>query len=136
MLRTILKYGIILAIVSLLLAWIEFGHFMRHYSTNFFVFFIALIFTIIGIYIGSCLTKPNKSDFQKNINALNYLGISQREQEVLALIAKGQPNKLIARSLEISPNTVKTHIANLFEKLGAQNRTQVIHNARALNILP
>ena len=48
------------------------------------------------------------------------LGVSERELEVLSLIAAGQSNKEIARQLEVSPNTVKTHVANLFEKLGAQ----------------
>jgi DNA-binding CsgD family transcriptional regulator len=55
---------------------------------------------------------------------------------VLALLAKGSSNKLIARALGISPNTVKTHVARLFEKLEAQSRTEAIHKARALDLLP
>lgn len=55
---------------------------------------------------------------------------------MLAQLANGAPNKVIARQLGISPNTVKTHVARLFEKLGAANRTEAIARARALRIVP
>jgi ATP/maltotriose-dependent transcriptional regulator MalT len=55
---------------------------------------------------------------------------------VLELLAAGDANKEIARKLDISPNTVKTHIASLFGKLEVQRRTQAIQKARALRILP
>ncbi|MEF7615515.1 LuxR C-terminal-related transcriptional regulator [Aquincola sp. MAHUQ-54] len=50
--------------------------------------------------------------------------LSDREREVLALLADGQSNKLIARAMSISPHTVKRHVANLLDKLGVQTRTQ------------
>ena len=50
--------------------------------------------------------------------------------------AAGDANKEIARKLDISPNTVKTHIASLFAKLEVQRRTQAIQKARELRILP
>jgi len=62
--------------------------------------------------------------------------LSPRLIEVSHLLAEGRSNKEIARSLEISPNTVKTHIANLFEKLEVQRRTQAIQKARELSIVP
>ena len=58
------------------------------------------------------------------------------KDEVLDLLASGAANKVIARRLGISPNTVKTHVARLFEKLEAANRTEAIHKALALDILP
>ncbi len=51
-------------------------------------------------------------------------GLSAREQEVLALVATGQSNKSIARSLELSPHTVKRHVANVLTKLGVASRGQ------------
>lgn len=50
--------------------------------------------------------------------------LSDREREVLRLIAAGDSNKMIARSLEVSPPTVKRHVANILDKLGASARSQ------------
>ena len=50
--------------------------------------------------------------------------LSQRESEVLERIAAGDSNKLIARSLDISPHTVKRHVANILDKLGLSSRGQ------------
>jgi two-component system, NarL family, response regulator LiaR len=50
--------------------------------------------------------------------------LTPREQEVLALIARGMPNKLIARELGISEKTVKTHVGHVLAKLGVTDRTQ------------
>ncbi len=52
------------------------------------------------------------------------------------MLAAGHANKVIARRLDISPNTVKTHVARLYEKLEVASRTQAIGKARALDILP
>ena len=51
-------------------------------------------------------------------------GLSQREREVLALLVEGLPNKLIARRLEISEKTVKSHLTRVFRELGVTDRTQ------------
>lgn len=50
--------------------------------------------------------------------------LSARERDVLALIAEGLPNKLIARRLEISEKTVKAHLTRIFQTLGVTDRTQ------------
>ena len=50
--------------------------------------------------------------------------LSARESEVLALLVEGLPNKLIARRLEISEKTVKTHLTSIFRALGVTDRTQ------------
>ena len=64
------------------------------------------------------------------------LGLSERELEVLQELAAGHANKEIAARLHVSPNTVKTHVANLFAKLGARRRTEAIRRARELGIVP
>ena len=51
-------------------------------------------------------------------------GLSLREREVLALLVEGLPNKLIARRLEISEKTVKSHLTRIFRELGVTDRTQ------------
>jgi DNA-binding NarL/FixJ family response regulator len=50
--------------------------------------------------------------------------LTPREREVLALLADGLPNKLIARRLEISEKTVKAHLTNIFQRIGVTDRTQ------------
>jgi DNA-binding NarL/FixJ family response regulator len=50
--------------------------------------------------------------------------LSDREREVLALLAEGLPNKLIARRLEISEKTVKSHLTRVYDQIGVSDRTQ------------
>ena len=50
--------------------------------------------------------------------------LSDREREVLSMVARGLPNKLIARELEISEKTVKAHLTNVFRTIGVSDRTQ------------
>ena len=56
--------------------------------------------------------------------------LSEREQEVLALVAEGLPNKLIARRLGITERTVKGHLTRVFERIGVTDRTQAALWAR------
>jgi LuxR family maltose regulon positive regulatory protein len=61
--------------------------------------------------------------------------LSERELEVLRLIAQGDSNQEIAAKLVVAVSTVKTHINNIFTKLGVQSRTQAIAHARELKLL-
>jgi LuxR family transcriptional regulator, maltose regulon positive regulatory protein len=65
--------------------------------------------------------------------ALNPL--SEREIEVLKLISAGKSNSTIAQALFISVSTVKTHINNLYSKLGVESRTQALMRGRELNLI-
>jgi DNA-binding NarL/FixJ family response regulator len=56
--------------------------------------------------------------------------LSAREEEVLALLAQGLPNKLIARRMGISERTVKGHLTHIFERIGVTDRTQAALWAR------
>ena len=51
--------------------------------------------------------------------------LSPREREVLALVAEGRSNKDIAEALFVSPNTIKTHVASLLNKLDVHTRVQL-----------
>jgi LuxR family maltose regulon positive regulatory protein len=62
--------------------------------------------------------------------------LSERELEVLQLIAEGLTNPEIASKLYLSLNTVKVHTRNIYGKLGVNNRTQAVARARALGGLP
>ncbi len=52
--------------------------------------------------------------------------LSQREREILALLMRGWKNKVIAKELFISENTVKVHVYNVYKKLGVNNRLAIL----------
>lgn len=62
------------------------------------------------------------------------VGLTQREREILQLVARGYSNSEIAEALTISTNTVRTHLHALSVKLDATSRTKMLANARALSI--
>ena len=64
------------------------------------------------------------------------LGITARELEILTLVARGLSNREIATQLFVSENTVKTHCARAFDKLGAARRTQAVQRGKELGLLP
>ena len=72
----------------------------------------------------------------KNITAIETLGLSKREIEVLQLMAEGNSNQEIAAHLFVSLATIKTHISNLFEKMEVKRRTQAIEKAKRLALIP
>lgn len=62
-------------------------------------------------------------------------GLSEREIEVLALVADGGTNRGIAQALSVSEATVKTHLVHAYSKLGVDNRVSAIEAARAAGLL-
>ena len=132
-----LLYGLALAAIALALQSFDLLHATRAWSDTLYGLAVALAFTALGLWAGHRLApRPRDGAFSPNRAAAEALGLSARELEVLRQLAQGAPNKVIARRLAISPNTVKTHLARLFDKLGAANRTEAIARARALDLLP
>ena len=130
-------YAAILAAGAFALQWLEYKYIARTFAPEFYVVLIALAFTGLGIWAGHRLTpKPNSPSFERNEAAAKALGLTGRECLMLEHLAAGQSNKEIARTLDVSPNTVKTHIANLYAKLEVARRTQAIQKARELRLLP
>ena len=135
MVRTILIYGTLLAALALGLQWLEWQYVVRTHATETYVVLVALAFLGLGIWAGARLFRRSPPSAQPNTVVQQTLGISERELEVLKLLAAGHSNKEIARTLEVSPNTVKTHIANLFGKLEVRRRTEAISRARELGMI-
>lgn len=65
-----------------------------------------------------------------------YEPLSERELEVLSLVANGLSNRQIAQKLFVTVGTIKKHLNNIFGKLAAKNRTQAVAQARTLRLLP
>lgn len=135
--RTVLPYALGLAVAAAAVQWLEFGHDMRAFSNEIYVALIAACFTAIGIWAGAKLTPRHpRSAFVRNDAALRALGISPRECEILELLAEGISNREMAARLGISANTVKTHVASLYEKLDVARRMQAVEKARMLALIP
>ena len=131
-------YGVLLAAGTFALGWLDLQRLTRTYSFDAFVALVALAFLVLGAWAGMHLFRgaPKAAAFDGNPKALETLGISPRELAVLQELAAGRSNKEIAIKLAVSPNTIKTHMARLFEKLGARRRTDAINRARELGLLP
>lgn len=71
----------------------------------------------------------------KRAAPISPVHLSEREQEILGLIAQGRSNQEIARTLVVAVGTVKIHVHNLFQKLEVQSRTQAVARARELHLL-
>lgn len=74
---------------------------------------------------------PGQLDFRERAQA----PLTDRQLQVLRLLAEGKPNKTICRELGIEAGTVKAHIASIFRALDAVNRTEAVSHARQLGLL-
>jgi ATP/maltotriose-dependent transcriptional regulator MalT len=61
--------------------------------------------------------------------------LSERELEVLSILASGKTNSEAARDLFVSVGTVKSHTGNIYRKLGARNRADALNRARSLGLI-
>jgi DNA-binding CsgD family transcriptional regulator len=136
--RRVALYGLALAGGTALLQWLDYRHLARAQSEAVYIALIAIAFLALGAWTGIKLLghhAPQAPPFDGNPQAQATLGISPREREVLELLAAGLSNKEIADKLHVSPHTVKTHVARLYEKLDARRRTEAILKARELGLL-
>ena len=135
--RTILVYALALAVAAAGLEWLRFRHATRLLPTELYVGLIAIGFIALGLWLGFRLTPtPRREQFVRNDAAIRSLGLSPRECEILEMLASGASNKELARALGISPNTVKTHIARVYEKLDVDRRISAVEEARRLALIP
>ncbi len=135
--RLVIIYGIAMAVGALLLEWLEVQFLLKQFSTEIYIVILCGLFTGLGVWIGNRLTRRTPiRPFEVNYNALNYLGISRRESDVLTLLATGHSNQEIADALFISANTVKTHLHQLYQKLDVSRRGQAVQKARSLRLVP
>jgi DNA-binding NarL/FixJ family response regulator len=87
----------------------------------------AVRLAVAGYAVSPEIERPHDtSGGRESGEMLPAVSLTQREKEVIALLAEGASNKLIARRLDISVHTAKFHVAAILEKLGAVNRTDAI----------
>ena len=136
--KRVIFYGAFLAAGTAALQWLDYQRLAQAHSGDIYIFLIAAGFLALGVYIGARIfaAQQQPADFDGNPKARAALGLSPREFTVLGELAAGHSNKEIAQRLNVSPNTVKTHVAQVYEKLGAKRRTDAVNKARALGIVP
>lgn len=81
---------------------------------------------------GRLAAPPPRTEAKADLSAID---LSEREQAVLRLIARGATNREIANHLIISEGTVKNHVSNIFSRLGLRDRTQAALYARDVGLL-
>lgn len=84
--------------------------------------------------VPTLLSDPTPGDAAAGSTIPDDAGLSMREREVLRLLAEGLSNKALARALGVSENTIKTHLANVYAKLGVGKRTEALAAARRLGL--
>ena len=133
-------YAALLAAGTLALQWLDYQRLVRSSPSAIYDGLLATGFLALGLWLGMRLlgrrAPVDASGEGGNPRAAEALGISPRELEVLREIAAGHSNKEIAARLHVSPNTVKTHVARLLEKLEARRRTDALRKARELGLVP
>lgn len=146
--KHVLLYGLLCGVVIAVLRLIEYRWLVVDHSIEIYGGLVAAIFAAVGIWLGRRLTRPTETvvvrevvlpaptSFVRDQSKVESLGITPRELEVLELIAEGLSNKEIAARVFVSENTIKTHSSRVFDKLGAQRRTQAVQLGRELRLIP
>ena len=154
--RHVLIFGLVGGLLIATLQYTEYRFVVIEHSVELYGALVAILFATFGIWLGLRITRsretvretvvvrevldpaetPALEPFAPNTAQQQNLGITARELEILILIARGLSNREIATQLFVSENTVKTHCARVFDKLGAARRTQAVQRGKELGLLP
>lgn len=142
MVRQVVIWSAVGGVLIALLKLIEYKYFVHEYPSEIYGGIVALIFTAVGIYLGLKWTRPKEVvtvrglPFVLDQAKLREVGLTQREHEILGLIAQGLSNREIAERLFVSENTVKTHSSRIFEKMQVNRRVQAVQRGKELGLIP
>lgn len=151
--RHVLIFGLVGGLLIATLQFTEYRFVVIEHSVEVYSALIAILFAAFGIWLGLRITRRREivretvvvKEVQVPVEAAPFvpdtarqqeLGITPRELEILTLVARGLSNREIAAELFVSENTVKTHCARAFDKLGAARRTQAVQRGKELGLLP
>jgi two-component system, NarL family, response regulator LiaR len=151
--RHVVIFGLVGGLLIAILQYTEYRFIVIEHSVELYGALVALLFATFGIWLGLRITRRRETmakevlpasgrssepalPFSPNAAQQQSLGITDRELEILALIARGLSNREIATQLFVSENTVKTHCSRTFDKLGAARRTQAVRRGKELGLLP
>ncbi|HUD13856.1 MAG TPA: LuxR C-terminal-related transcriptional regulator [Terracidiphilus sp.] len=160
--RHVLIFGLVGGLLIATLQYTEYRFVIIEHSVELYSALVAILFATFGIWLGLRITRkgetgretiretvvlkevlvpaaapaPFTPNTARQQAQQKTLGITARELEILTLVARGFSNREIASQLFVSENTVKTHCARAFDKLGAARRTQAVQRGKELGLLP
>jgi NarL family two-component system response regulator LiaR len=153
--RHVLIFGLVGGLLIAILQYTEYRFVVIEHSVEIYGALVAILFATFGIWLGLRITRRREtivvrevlapaagqgaqsvSPFAPDAAQQQSLGITDRELEILTLIARGLSNREIATQLFVSENTVKTHCSRAFGKLGAARRTQAVQRGKEFGLLP
>ncbi len=152
--RHVLIFGVVGGLLIAILQYTEYRFVIIEHSVELYGALVAILFAAFGVWLGLRITRsregiretvvvkevllpaPALQPFAPNRARQQTLGITARELEILTLVARGLSNREIATHLFVSENTIKTHCARAFDKLGAARRTQAVRRGKELGLLP
>ncbi len=153
--RHVLIFGLVGGLLIAALQYTQYRFVVIEHSVELYGALVAILFASFGIWLGLGITHRRErvvvkevlvpvsspgagpaSAFTVDAAQQQRLGITARELEILALVARGLSNREIATHLFVSENTVKTHVSRAFDKLGAARRTQAVRRGKELGLLP
>jgi NarL family two-component system response regulator LiaR len=153
--RHVLIFGLVGGLLIAILQYSEYRFVVIEHSVEIYVALVAILFATFGIWLGLRIARRRQPSREAAVGEVRVsaestglergtpntakqhsLGITARELEILTLIARGFSNREIGAQLFVSENTVKTHCARAFEKLGAARRTQAVQRCKELGLLP
>ena len=144
--NAVLIYGISGGILIAALKFAEYRFLVLEHSVEIYGGLIALVFSLVGVWLGLTITRKKvvvvevraaaAAPFTLNEVKLRELAITPRELAVLQLMARGLSTKEMAAALFVSENTVKTHAARVFDKLGVNRRIKAVETGRAFGLIP
>jgi DNA-binding CsgD family transcriptional regulator len=121
----LVRYGVILALVLVVLKGIEYQYFSFRLGWELSVVLIACVFLITGFVAALRWRK-----LQEKAQAIPILTV--KEHKLLQGLVKGLSNQQLADSTFLSINTVKTHLKSIYRKLAVNNRAEAVAKAKAL----
>ena len=159
--RHVLIFGVVGGLLIAALQYSEYRFVVIEHAVELYGALVAILFSAFGIWLGLRITRRREiiretvvlkevfvpadvpsplvsstAPFEPDTARQRTLGITARELEILTLVALGFSNREIAAQLFVSENTVKTHCARAFDKLGAARRTQAVLRGKELGLLP
>lgn len=147
--REIIIYGLMASVLVLILKWLQWKFLIVGNSLEIYIGLISVFFTVFGVWLATRWVKsnvqkvvvekeiyvPRPEEFAINETQLEKFKLSDREYEVLQLLAKGYSNAEIADELFLSISTIKTHVSSLLEKMDVKSRTHAVTKAQKLRIV-